>query len=86
MVALPVFDDHRIQLNRWVDALDAGRRAAVQRAIAKALVKLLRVRGSKRHTRLAEYLELAHLALHTGQGPGARYILVSALTSLGWRD
>lgn len=86
VVAIPVFDDHRRQLNRWIAGIDAGRLATVQRSVAKTLLGLLRVRGSKRHTQFAGYLELAHQALSEGQAQGARYVLISAAAALGWHD
>ena len=86
MIALPVFDHYRRQLNRWIESLDDGKSASVQRSVAKALVGLLRVRGSKRHAQLAGYLELAHMALSEGQTEGARYVLLSAGAAMGWHD
>lgn len=81
---MPRFDDQRHNLERWVGWLDSGKIPTVRRAIAKELPGLLRVHGSERHRRLAEFLQYAGLALETGETPGSRYILQMALTAFGW--
>ncbi|MDE3195121.1 MAG: hypothetical protein KGN84_02175 [Acidobacteriota bacterium] len=84
VIALPVFDDHRLLIVDWFERIE---RNSVRRVIPEMEAtcgELRRVRKSIRHARLAEFLEQTLIALRAGEREGAKYILLTALATFGW--
>jgi hypothetical protein len=88
LLVLPLLDNMRDRVLDWVDELElqmAGKGAAdVRFSISNARESVVRVRGSMRHQRLAEFLSHALVALDHEQPESARYILLTAMAFLGW--
>ena len=80
IVTIPLLDDQRRSVERWVALLDQRRLAVVRREIRRILPDLQKVNGSWRHRALAEYLRSADISLDTRETQGARYILLTALS------
>jgi len=57
-----------------------------KKGCAGAYDQLCRVRNSLRHARLAEFPHHAITALESDQREGAKYILLTALATFGWRS
>jgi hypothetical protein len=76
----PVFDDLRYQVFEWAN----GRPETVVREMKRVQTRLERVKGSQRHQKLAEFLSYAATATEAGDTEGARYILFTAMATLGW--
>lgn len=83
-IKLPVLDDLRSSILDWVDELDSDNIPAVLSKIVEAHDGLLKVQGSQRHLRLAEFLHHSIVALENDQPQSARYILLTAMAAFGW--
>jgi hypothetical protein len=84
LVTIPLLDDIRYRILLWVDELEERGPSRVMKPMAETHAGLLRVRGSVRHLRLAEFLGYTITALENGQSDSARYILLTGLAALGW--
>ena len=79
-ILFPVLDDLRYHIVEWAD----GRPADALREMKQARANLLRVKGSRRHQKVAEFLHQAITALESGEPEGSRYILLTAMAAFGW--
>ncbi len=50
----------------------------------QAKTEISRVKGSRRHQKMAEFLQNAIAAMENGETNGARYILLTAIATFGW--
>jgi hypothetical protein len=81
---LPLLDDMRHRVLAWVDEIEEHGPAKVLSSVEAARNRLLRVHGSIRHQRFAEFLQHCVVALENEQAESARYILLTAMAALGW--
>jgi hypothetical protein len=79
-IPFPVFDDLRHQVLDWAN----GRTETAVREMKRVQTRLERVKGSQRHQKLAEFLSYAAMAAEAGETEGTRYILLTAMATLGW--
>jgi hypothetical protein len=79
-IPFPVLDDLQYHVIEWAD----GRPANVVQEMKQAKANLQRVKGSRRHQKLAEFLHHAITAFENREPEGARYILLTAMAAFGW--
>ena len=73
----------------WIDELEvSGDAGAVSPAVVTPIIDaragLLKVRGSVRHERMAEFLDHCVIAIQNGHAGNARCILLMAMAIFGW--
>ncbi len=84
VVPFPDFDENRRIIIDCFRAIEGRGSKKVVRSLLSAHGELSRVRRSKRHARLAEFLQHAITAIESDQPEGAKYILLTALATFGW--
>jgi hypothetical protein len=81
---IPVFDENRRLIVDCFQAVEQRGSETILPAMNAAYARLRRIKHSARHERLAELLRHAIAALESDQPEGAKYILLSALSTFGW--
>jgi hypothetical protein len=84
IVPIPVFDENRRIIIECFQAVEDRGSQRVLPTLTAAYNKLRRVRNSRRHESLAEFLHHAICALESNHPEGAKYILLTALANFGW--
>lgn len=84
VILLPLLDDLSGEMLTWVDEIGQQSPERVLPRIARTRNFLVRVTGSARHQRLAEFLKHCETALEYRQTESAQYILLTAIAALGW--